>query len=114
MRFYLIAIACFSLFVVGMATVRHQAETIRLGYRLHVLDRELRELRDDCRQYSLGVESLRSPRRVLAYARSHALNPPADGQVRILERARSEREWLERWLRQRERERLRAAENRRS
>ncbi len=83
MKAILLFFVGFALFVVGITTVKKQSEAVRIGYRLHALDRRIEELREEVKSYALEVEALRSPRRILACAQALKLSRPEDGDVRI-------------------------------
>jgi hypothetical protein len=70
---YLLVLGFFCLLTVGLVTVWHQVDTLRVGYDVSRLRRRVEDLQRDCNRLTVSITGLKSPPVIEGLARLHGL-----------------------------------------
>ena len=73
MRTYLLVLGFFCLLTVGLVTVWHQVDTLRVGYDVSRIRRQVEDLHRDCDRLTVSITGRKSPPRIERVARRYGL-----------------------------------------
>ncbi|MBI1848920.1 MAG: hypothetical protein HYR85_01110 [Planctomycetes bacterium] len=74
MKTYLLFVGFFCLLTVGLVTVWHQVDTLRVGYDVSRLSRRVEDLNRDCNRLTVSITGLKSPPKIDELAHREGLD----------------------------------------